>query len=281
MKTKCCLALNIFFLGALVFGLPQRTSAQNQDQYPQDQQYQQQDQQDPPSRVARLDDAEGSVSYEPQGAQDWVQADLNRPLTTGDNLWSDQSSRAELHIGSTSFRMGDQTGISFLNLNDQAVQIQLAQGSLEVDLRHLLLIRLFQLTRNRVIVRPRWGFSQVGCAAYFFVFGRLVPSSKAEQRLKRRHRGLPAIVSKYEFIQVKLELTTAHAVVSSDEPLLEVANCSVRQWYNGLCALPQVNAQRLAARNVLEASLFQPGKAFQSVRVYRRTRRHVGFEEGQ
>lgn len=94
-------------------------------------------QDDPPSRVARLNMAQGSVSFEPAGEQDWVAADYNRPLTTGDGLWADQDSRGELHIGSTSLRISAQTGLSFLNLNDRTVQIQLAQGSLEVTLRQL------------------------------------------------------------------------------------------------------------------------------------------------
>lgn len=94
-------------------------------------------QDDPPSRVARLNLAQGSVSFEPAGEQDWVAADFNRPLTTGDSLWADQNSRGELHIGSTSMRIGSQTGLSFLNLNDRTVQIQLSQGSLEITLRQL------------------------------------------------------------------------------------------------------------------------------------------------
>jgi hypothetical protein len=44
---------------------------------------------DPPSRVARVAFIEGSVSFQPAGTQDWVAAPLNRPLTTGDTLWSD------------------------------------------------------------------------------------------------------------------------------------------------------------------------------------------------
>ena len=43
-----------------------------------------QDQNDPPNRVARLGYMEGSVSFEPVGESDWVQAVPNRPMTTGD-----------------------------------------------------------------------------------------------------------------------------------------------------------------------------------------------------
>src|ERR1700694_5415122 len=53
---------------------------------------------DPPSRVARVAFIEGSVSFQPAGTQDWVAAPVNRPLTTGDTLWSDQNSRAELQL---------------------------------------------------------------------------------------------------------------------------------------------------------------------------------------
>src|SRR5262245_23819308 len=60
------------------------------------------DDDDPPSRVARLSYARGSVSFEPAGTEDWVNAVVNRPITTGDKLWADNDSRAELHLGSAS-----------------------------------------------------------------------------------------------------------------------------------------------------------------------------------
>jgi hypothetical protein len=93
--------------------------------------------QDPPGRVARLNLIQGSVSMQPAGTQDWLDANPNRPLTTGDNLWSGDNGRGELHVGGASMRLSNDTGISFLNLNDQAVQIQLAQGTLDVRLRRL------------------------------------------------------------------------------------------------------------------------------------------------
>jgi Family of unknown function (DUF6600) len=94
-------------------------------------------QDDPPGRVARLNYIQGSVSYQVSGDQDWVQANPNRPLTTGDNLWVDRNSRGEVHIGSTAIRLASETGISFLTLDDRTVQMQLAQGKIEVHLRHL------------------------------------------------------------------------------------------------------------------------------------------------
>jgi hypothetical protein len=95
------------------------------------------DQQDPPSRVARLNYMNGSVSLQPGGENDWVSAVLNRPLVTGDNVWADGNSRAELHIGSTAIRLGAKTGITLLEVSDQAAQIRLVQGSLIVMVRHV------------------------------------------------------------------------------------------------------------------------------------------------
>lgn len=92
---------------------------------------------DPPSRVARLSYVYGPVSFQPAGVDDWVNAPLNRPLTTGDHIWSDDRANAELHIGSTALRAGNLTGFSFLNLDDRTVQIQLSQGSLQISLHQL------------------------------------------------------------------------------------------------------------------------------------------------
>jgi hypothetical protein len=92
---------------------------------------------DPPGRAARLSDAEGAVSLQPAGVQEWAAATLNRPLTTGDRLWSDQGSRAELDLGNASLRLGSNTGVAFLNLDDHGAQMQLSAGALIVSVRDL------------------------------------------------------------------------------------------------------------------------------------------------
>src|SRR5260370_5357958 len=58
------------------------------------------DEDDPPGRVARLSYTHGAVSLSPAGTEDGVNAVVNRPITTGDKLWTDNCARAELHIGS-------------------------------------------------------------------------------------------------------------------------------------------------------------------------------------
>ena len=118
------LALATFVLTLTLF--PSRSAAQN-DQ-PQD---------DPPTRVARLGYMEGSVSFQPAGEDEWVGAVDNRPLTTGDKLWADKGSRAELQLGTAVIRLSENTGVSFLNLDDHTVQVQLSSGAINIRVRRL------------------------------------------------------------------------------------------------------------------------------------------------
>ena len=92
---------------------------------------------DPPSRVARLGYVSGAVSFSPAGEDDWVQATLNRPLTTGDRLWADPGARAEVQLGGAMVRMNAGTSVSILNLDDQITQLQLTQGALNVRVLRL------------------------------------------------------------------------------------------------------------------------------------------------
>ena len=100
---------------------------------------------DPPIRVARLNYVEGRVSFQPGGESDWGWATLNRPMTTGDSLWTGDRSRAEMHIGSTAIRVGGQVSVSFLNLDDRMVQIQLNSGTIDVRVRNLYRDDVFEV----------------------------------------------------------------------------------------------------------------------------------------
>jgi flagellar biosynthesis GTPase FlhF len=95
------------------------------------------DEGDPPARVARLAYIEGSVSFQPGGTDAWVSPPINRPLTTGDQLWSDRGSRAELQIDGSSLRLSADTAVSLLNISDNVTQIQLSSGTVLLHVRRL------------------------------------------------------------------------------------------------------------------------------------------------
>ena len=115
------------------------------------------DEEDPPTRVARLSHTDGNVSFNPAGTDDWVSAVINRPMTTGDKLWSDDGGRAELHIGSASLRIGGTTGFNFLNLTDNLTQIQVTEGTVRVRVKRLEQDETFEIDTPNLafsVLRP-------------------------------------------------------------------------------------------------------------------------------
>jgi FecR protein len=146
MKTHKALVVGFVLAGLLLMlQAPPRVAAQDPQQGseqgpPQDEQGPPQQgapAQDPPGRVARLSFSVGSVSFQPGGEGDWVEAVKNRPLSTGDNIWADKDSRAEMQTGSTSIRLDSETSLTFLELDDHTSQLKLSQGSVIVRVRHL------------------------------------------------------------------------------------------------------------------------------------------------
>ena len=112
---------------------------------------------DPSSRVARLNYLRGSVSFQPAGEADWVPAVVNRPVTTGDRLWADDDARVEMQLGSSTIRLGALTGLSFFNLDDRITQIELSEGTLNIRVLRLDRDEIFEVdTPNQAfsILRP-------------------------------------------------------------------------------------------------------------------------------
>jgi hypothetical protein len=95
------------------------------------------DEGDPPSRAARVSYVEGSVSIQPGGSGDWGAAAKNRPTAVGDKLWTDKDSRAELQAGQASIHMGSMTALSFLNLDENVMQVRVAEGAINFRVREL------------------------------------------------------------------------------------------------------------------------------------------------
>src|SRR5581483_7470101 len=91
---------------------------------------------DLPTRAGRISYTQGSVSFQPGGQGDWLDAVRNRPLTVGDNLWVDKDSRAEIQIGGTSIRLGPETSVTFLDLSNDTIQLRLSLGSMFFHVRH-------------------------------------------------------------------------------------------------------------------------------------------------
>ena len=66
----------------------------------------------------------------------WARCPAN-PMTTGDSIWADEFAGREVRLGSAVIRLAPMSGFSFLNLDDNAIQLQLTSGALNVTVRRL------------------------------------------------------------------------------------------------------------------------------------------------
>jgi hypothetical protein len=91
---------------------------------------------DPPGRVGRLADLRGTVWIYDNEQGEWVQANRNRPITTGDRLSVDHDSRAVLQIGSATVRLDADTQVYAGQIDDERIRFELQDGSLAARLRN-------------------------------------------------------------------------------------------------------------------------------------------------
>ena len=132
------------------------------------------DNDDPSGRAARLSYTHGTTSFSPAGETEWVDTVVNRPLVSGDRLWTDKDGRAELEVGSSAMRLDANTSFELVNLDDQTTQVELTQGTLNVRLRQLaqgqnyeidtptLAVTLAQAGQYRIEVDPDGQHTTVG-----------------------------------------------------------------------------------------------------------------------
>lgn len=114
---------------------------------------------DPPSRVTRLSYTNGAVSFSPAGEEIWVNAVTNRPLITGDQLWTPKNARAELQLNGATAWIGSNTNISILNLDNNIVQFKVPQGRFNLYIDFLEPNQIYEIdTPNVAISIDRAGF---------------------------------------------------------------------------------------------------------------------------
>ena len=94
---------------------------------------------DPPARVGRLSLIEGTVSFSVGGEggnDNWQATQLNWPITQGNRLYADSRARAEVNIGASALRLSEQTAIAFTRLDDERIEANLTQGTLNITLKN-------------------------------------------------------------------------------------------------------------------------------------------------
>jgi hypothetical protein len=91
-------------------------------------------QSDPPARVGRLAHIENQVDFRLDRNEQAAPASLNWPVSSGAVLETGQRGRAEVWIGSTAYRLGDDSQMEFSVIDDARVDVRLNGGSLAVSI---------------------------------------------------------------------------------------------------------------------------------------------------
>jgi len=87
---------------------------------------------DPPGRVGRLSYIEGTVSLHAPDQDQWSEAVVNYPVTTGDGFWTQPQSRAEIQVGAVEMRLDQMTEADIVRLDDAVTHLRVDQGTIEV-----------------------------------------------------------------------------------------------------------------------------------------------------
>jgi hypothetical protein len=91
-------------------------------------------QSDPPARVGRLAHIEHQVDFRVDRNEQAGPATLNWPVSSGAVLETGQRGRAEVWIGSTAYRLADDSQLEFSVIDDSQVDVRLNGGSLAVSI---------------------------------------------------------------------------------------------------------------------------------------------------
>lgn len=120
----------------------------------------------------------------------------------------------------------------FLN-HDGIIEIMIALLGLMITVLTLMISAYPVASASHYLLGLAFG-GQPGyvlCSSNIFIRCRGAASPKTEQGLERSHRCPATVVAENELIQINLELVPAHAVIGSNEPLLQIANSAVCQRY--------------------------------------------------
>jgi FecR protein len=110
---------------------------------------------DPPGRVGRMADFQGTVWVFEHELGDWAAALRNRPLTTGDRVSTAPDARAELRIGSSVVRIHGRSELELLQLDDHRVVLHLHSGSAALRVRSREMAQEFELHTAEARFKPQ------------------------------------------------------------------------------------------------------------------------------
>ncbi|MDB5858445.1 MAG: hypothetical protein JWQ76_2134 [Ramlibacter sp.] len=108
---------------------------------------------DPPGRVANLSYRQGGVVFAPAGDEEWTELPQNRPLTSGDRVWTDSGARAEVQLGAVTLHVGGESHLGVGTLDDRSAQFIMLQGSVNARVRELAQGENFEIDTPNLALR--------------------------------------------------------------------------------------------------------------------------------
>ena len=157
--------------------------------------------------------------------EDWVPATPNRPLTTGDRLWTETGSRAELTTNNASLRLNARTNFTFLNLNNNTTQIQISSGTLGVRVRRLDGNEVFEIDT------PHAAFTVLRPGDY-----RVDVNEQGDTTMVTVHGGQAEAVSTDNRVVPMGPRTQARIVVAGDAaPVIDTRDAPVGDNFDNFC----------------------------------------------
>jgi hypothetical protein len=90
---------------------------------------------DPPGRVGRVIESQGQSWLYDTDADEWIELQRNRPITTGNRIAVDGNARLEMRVGSTTLRLAGGSELEIRRLDDERIDVFLVHGSAALRVR--------------------------------------------------------------------------------------------------------------------------------------------------
>lgn len=91
----------------------------------------------PPSRVGRISRLDGDAALRQPGASQWSDVDRNAPVFEGDEFFTSDNSRLEMQFGGGRYvRLGEDSDVVVAKLETDSVRLEMPVGSVIVSLRN-------------------------------------------------------------------------------------------------------------------------------------------------
>ena len=106
-----------------------------------------------PTRVGRISLAQGQVSISGELGDESNAAQVNWPITSGNQITTGRDARTEIKIGSTAVRLDADSALDIVELDDNTLRMHLHYGSAVVRLRNPDLLRGFEVSTPQGVVQ--------------------------------------------------------------------------------------------------------------------------------